>query len=123
MPPFAVVLGASGSGAAQVGASSNHACALMSSGTVKCWGAAASGGYATEGYVGDDTADFPPPTVALSGQAAALSIGDSGNTCVILIDGTLQCWGSNSSGALGLGHTDFVGNDETPADAGLCPVF
>ena len=30
-------------------------------------------------------------------------------------DGTARCWGRNNKGQLGLGHTNDIGDDETPA--------
>jgi len=123
MPPGSVSLGSTGENARQVDASLSHTCALMTSGSVKCWGSAPAGGYATTGFVGDSSAEFPPPSVELSGQAEAISVALFGNTCAILTDGTLQCWGANNLGGLGLGHTEYIGDDETPADAGLIPVF
>src|SRR5690606_24343159 len=123
MPPFSVTLGATGANARQVDASLTHTCALMTSGFVKCWGSASASGYAMTGSIGDTSADFPPPNVELAGPAESITVGDAGYTCAILTDGTLQCWGGNSMGSLGLGHTEYIGDDETPADAGLVPVF
>jgi hypothetical protein len=36
--------------------------------------------------------------------------------CAITDDGALRCWGQNPQGELGLGHTETVGDDETPAN-------
>jgi cysteine-rich repeat protein len=46
------------------------------------------------------------------------------NTCVLIEGGRVRCWGYNGSGELGYGHTDNIGDDETPADAGdvMLPV-
>jgi hypothetical protein len=35
-----------------------------------------------------------------------------------LADANIRCWGRNDYGQLGYGHTDTIGDDETPASAG-----
>lgn len=41
-----------------------------------------------------------------------------GATCALLDDNSLRCWGSNRDGQLGYGHTDNIGDNETPAQVG-----
>jgi len=55
--------------------------------------------------------------VDVGGTAVQIWAGD-GHTCALLDDGALRCWGRNAAGQLGYGHTDDVGDDETPASAG-----
>jgi alpha-tubulin suppressor-like RCC1 family protein len=81
------------------GVGGSHACALFSDGTVKCWGA---NNY---GQFGDNTitSHIDPTSVNpfKDGLAAIqLTVGENHN-CVILSDGTIQCWGFNSHGQLG----------------------
>lgn len=121
MPPLGVPLG-TGFNPVAVDVTLYHGCALSGGGSLKCWGSGSSSGYATTDRYGDDPSELPRENVALSGQAVSLSAGNS-TTCVILTDGTLQCWGDNSQGAVGLGSPEFFGDDETPADVGLVPVF
>src|SRR5690606_4591336 len=40
------------------------------------------------------------------------------NTCVLIEGGRVRCWGRNNLGQLGYGHTDDIGDDETPASVG-----
>lgn len=80
-------------------------CALLSNGTARCWG------YDQTGSLGDDPSsspvDVPTPVVAATVSAAnpakQMSMGIA--TCDVLTDGSIQCWGSNSAGALGNGTT------------------
>ena len=44
------------------------------------------------------------------------------HACAVLEDGDLYCWGYNASGQLGYGHTELVGDDETPEEAGPVDV-
>lgn len=43
-----------------------------------------------------------------------LSEGSSTHSCVIFENGDLACWGGNSSGQLGLGSTQNIGDNELP---------
>ena len=46
-----------------------------------------------------------------------LEAGDF-HTCALLEDNELLCWGLNNYGQLGYGHTQNIGDDETPREAG-----
>ena len=39
-------------------------------------------------------------------------------TCVVLTNGTVRCWGYGAHGALGYGNPNWVGDDETPGSVG-----
>jgi alpha-tubulin suppressor-like RCC1 family protein len=96
--PAIISLG-TGLTAVDFGVGGAHACALFSDGTVKCWGAN------NFGQIGDNTitARTDPTSVNpfRDGLAAIqLTVGESHN-CVILSDGTIQCWGWNSYGQIG----------------------
>jgi len=45
-----------------------------------------------------------------------LSAGGT-HTCVLIEGGQVKCWGANTWGQLGLGHTLTIGDDETPSQA------
>lgn len=79
-----------------------HACYLTDGGTVKCWGRNNTGqlgvGNTTDVARGAETA-VPGITTAVALTTAV------GRSCALLADGSIRCWGSQSSGALGNGVT------------------
>ncbi len=79
---------------------SNHSCALLANGTVKCWGANWNGQLGDGSLIHQST---PTPVVGISG-AIGVDAGDA-HTCALLGDGTAKCWGFNDSGQLGDGST------------------
>ena len=86
-------------GVASVAAGGFHTCALSRAGALRCWGSNFSG------EIGDGTTTIRATPVAVSGlgsQVATVSAGGS-YTCASKMAGEALCWGSNSSGELGLG--------------------
>lgn len=106
----------------------DHSCALLMDGTVRCWGYRACGtpGYGAPGagqYIGDDESPSVPEALVDVGGTVVQITAAQDHTCAVLEDGALVCWGSNSDGRLGYGYaTGFVGDDETPADVGAVQV-
>lgn len=96
----------------------NNTCAVDPSGDVTCWGANDYGqlGIASTTKVGDDE---PPSQKSVLGKPATtdLTLG-FGHACALRADQSLLCWGSNVYGQLGLGHTEWIGDDEAPAPDG-----
>jgi alpha-tubulin suppressor-like RCC1 family protein len=94
-----------------------HTCVLLEDGSVRCWGAGTLGqhGAGTMDDLGDDERADELPSVNFGGaDVVALTAGDS-HTCALLSTGDVRCWGANSLGQLGRGHTEDIGDDETPA--------
>lgn len=88
--------------AVAVSAGSYHACALVSTGEVKCWG---SQRYGTLGN-GLDTTDKVTTPVTVSGISNAVDLEVSWyGGCVITADRAVKCWGYNSKGEVGDGTT------------------
>src|SRR6185312_10377986 len=82
-----------------------HSCAVLSNGTIQCWGSNFDGEL---GAIASDPAhDYSatPVTVStLPGPASAVSANPDEFTCaVIASNGSLWCWGTNIWGNLGNG--------------------
>ena len=83
----------------QVALGGEHACVLISDGTVQCWGSNRAG------QLGTDDADQRFAPAPVPGITAAIEITAGANhTCAVLSDGTVQCWGFNHQGQLGDGQ-------------------
>jgi CSLREA domain-containing protein len=114
------------SGVTAVTAGDRHSCALLSTGTMQCWG------YNVYGEVGNGTSGnewLGAVDVCLSGSGVDCaggtplvdvhSISAGGiDTCAITTLGTLRCWGGNYNGQLGLG---FAPDSPLPS-GGVCPT-
>jgi alpha-tubulin suppressor-like RCC1 family protein len=82
-----------------ISAGPTHGCAIVGSGTVKCWGANLFG------EIGNGLNDLrdtviTPVTVTGITNAVALSTGEI-FSCALLADKTIKCWGRNFLGRLG----------------------
>lgn len=90
------------SGVAAIAAGLAHTCALLSTGSITCWGANANGELG-DGKMVDS--DVPVPVNGLPGPAIAIAAGDA-HTCALLKGGSVACWGWNIEGQLGNGGSD-----------------
>lgn len=109
----AVMLG-TGLAARVVRAGGRHACAILTSGKVKCWGNNADGQLgtgdssnrgATAASMGDN---LPFVNLGTGRWARELAVGMH-HSCAVLDNNQVKCWGSGQSGALGLGNTTSRG--------------
>ncbi|MBS1960685.1 MAG: choice-of-anchor D domain-containing protein [Bdellovibrionales bacterium] len=93
--------------AVQIASASYTYCALISGGTVKCWG------HGNVGQRGDGTwNDYDGTVYSTLGISTATQIsGGSDTFCARLSDGTVSCWGSGNMGQMGDGTTN---NQVTP---------
>ncbi|MBI2061664.1 MAG: hypothetical protein HYT87_18140 [Nitrospirae bacterium] len=82
-----------------ISAGSGTTCALLSDGTVRCWG------ENRIGQLGNGTrpdGSLTPIEVSSLTGASAVSLGGF-HTCALLHKGEIRCWGDNDFGQLGLG--------------------
>jgi alpha-tubulin suppressor-like RCC1 family protein len=84
------------SGVQAVAAGNNHSCAVLDSGSVKCWGNNTLGQLST----GNATWRETPVTANASIGAQAVGVGQY-HTCSVTGGGGVECWGYNGFGQLG----------------------
>ena len=110
-----------GGTATAITAGYQHACALLSDGTIRCWGLGTAGrlGYGNQNSIGDNEspASAGPVDLGAGHRAVAISAGWY-HTCAIRDDGQLLCWGYGAYSQLGYPNTESVGDNETPGAVG-----
>jgi len=111
-----IILGAA---ATAIALGTNHTCAVIAGGAVRCWGSNTKGqlGYANTTPIGDTQTPASVIPVVVGGAVAQLALGNA-RTCALLTAGTVRCWGDNATGVLGYGNMITIGDDEDPAAAG-----
>ena len=98
----------SGQTAKQIAAGAEHACALLDSGEIKCWGRGYKGQLGS-GSTSSKYTPFGPVDLGTGKKAKQVAVGGA-TSCAILDDDTLKCWGYNFDGKLGLGDTNNRGD-------------
>ena len=112
--------------AKSIDAGGETSCALLSNNTLKCWGENGDGQLglgdtANRGDAAGEMADaLPAVNVGASKTVVAVSVGAS-NSCALLNDVTVKCWGANASGQLGQGNSTKLGI--TAGDIAAAPAI
>jgi alpha-tubulin suppressor-like RCC1 family protein len=96
-------------GATQISGLYGGTCALLASGTVKCWG---SNFYGELGN-GTTTNSSVPVSVSNLSGATAISRTENESSCALVAGGAIECWGNNVDGELGNGTTT---NSDVPVN-------
>lgn len=91
-------------GVAAISSGLYHSCALLDDASIACWGAGYAGQLGDDDFHVNDAGVATPRVVALEGVKQVGAAGE--NTCALLLDGTVRCWGDNLFGQLGDDSTD-----------------
>ena len=91
-------------------------CATLVAGQAKCWGRGDEGrlGRGT-GETSDEASAAAMSSLSLGLPATAV-VTNGAQTFALLADGHVRAFGVNRDRELGLGHSETVGDDETPSD-------
>ncbi|MDF1795137.1 MAG: hypothetical protein P1U63_01235 [Coxiellaceae bacterium] len=106
------------SGVSHIVAGKNYNCALLQTGTVKCWG------ENSHGQLGDGSRFDRLTPAAVSDltndiqYAVTIAAGDA-HSCALLNDGVMKCWGENDYGQLGIGTNSIWKTTPQPVNAGV----
>ena len=105
-------------------------CALTNDSAIRCWGEndklGNSAGLSGSGAIGDGYREMGANIIPVnigSWNATSIEAGAE-HACAIVNNGTsdsLVCWGGNSKGQLGLGHTNTIGDDSGDLVGGELP--
>ena len=91
----------------KVATGGSSTCAILTDGTVRCWGLGYGLGYIATQRCGVSQlpCSLRPTEVPGLTQVTDLALGD-GFACAVKLDGTVACWGANTYGQLGDGTTN-----------------
>ena len=92
-----------------------HSCAMSDNGSVKCWGQGlygqpGAGDTQARGDGPGEMGDSLPAVNLGTGRKAVEISAEASDTCALLDNGTVKCWGANFYGSLGLGDTAHRGD-------------
>lgn len=90
------------SGVTSIALGEDHACAVTTSGALKCWGGNSEGQLGDGQACGPVSCSTPVEPTGLGSNIIAVAAG-SFHTCALLSDSKLRCMGANGSGQLGDG--------------------
>jgi alpha-tubulin suppressor-like RCC1 family protein len=106
--------------AVAVAAGWQHSCVLLTDGKVRCWGKGSALGYGMTTNRGDVPGTMPPPAVDLGGGSARQIVTSRDDTCALMSNGDVRCWGDDTgatssngapAGKLGLAGVGMILGD------------
>lgn len=100
----------------EIATAERSTCALLSDGTVRCWGSN-DYGQLGRGPIDAEVDNAPAPVANLS-KVTQISSGANGY-CARTEDGVVACWGDNQAGQLGPDDTGATSSDVPRTIAGL----
>lgn len=99
------------SGAKEIAAGWAHSCAVLSDGTIRCWG------QNELGQLGNGSKTNSPTPVLAKGATNAVSVATGvAHTCALISDGTVTCWGTDG---FGVGRNIAVKSPEPTTVSGV----
>lgn len=108
-----------GAPAVSVSAGSNHTCAVLVDGGLKCFGRNDVGQLGSETNLETDRPTSSPQLVPLP-AATKVVVASAWHTCALLVDGRVFCFGLNDHGQLGnLTNADTAASNSTPLQVEL----
>jgi len=113
--PLVTNLNFNGATVRQLAAGAHHTCALLTNGAVRCWGFNAYGQLGQGDMVLRST---PTAAVVRLGTSVVRLASGANHNCALLTTSRVRCWGLGSSGQLGYGTTDSIGDNEQADAAG-----
>src|SRR3546814_395894 len=124
---FRRVLFRSNATALLVAAGGLHACALLDTGELKCWGQNGKGQLGQgdndpRGGEPNQMGDKLLPINLGAGRIAVAVTAGYEHTCALLDSGSLKCWGDNSNGQLGWWDTSSRGDSENDMGDNLAAI-
>ncbi|MEM8816652.1 MAG: hypothetical protein AAGE85_12575 [Pseudomonadota bacterium] len=122
-----VPLGSVNLAVTQLAAGTEHTCALIENGGVKCWGGNGFGqlGLGDTLDRGDEPGEmgFDLPFVDLgNGRTAVRISAGSTHSCALLDSGDIKCWGENDAGQLGQENVASTGDAADEMGDRLVPI-
>lgn len=102
------------SGVSKVKVNDTEACALMSNGSLKCWGTNSNGEVGSGNL---NQYNSPTSVIGFSSGVVDFDLGYY-NACVLTVGNGVKCWGNNYEGILGLGYSTET---ELPIDIQFLP--
>jgi cysteine-rich repeat protein len=107
-----------------------HGCAIMATGTLRCWGRNDTGqlGLGINAHVGDN--EHPSAVAEVDALSLDLPLETSiddivaglSHSCMLLSTGDVICWGAGSLGQLGQGNNLNWGDGPAETPAALTPI-
>jgi len=97
-----------------VSAGYQHSCVVFQDGSVACWGCLYDSGTGPGFNCSERPGTAKVPSVS---QAVAISTGYT-HRCALLVDHSIQCWGNDGNGKLGIGASDWYA-DSGGVNSGL----